>query len=47
MDTKVARACAARRRVPPTHLNGKVASELSASNYGRMEWWLLLEPVSE
>jgi len=31
-------------------LNDKVASELSASNsirYGRMEWWLLLEPVSE
>jgi hypothetical protein len=26
-------------------LNGKVGSELSTSNYGGQEWWLLLEPM--
>ena len=27
-------------------LNGKVGSELSTSNYGAKEWWLLLEPMA-
>ena len=26
-------------------LKGKVGSELSPTNYGGQEWWLLLEPV--
>ena len=26
-------------------LDGRVACKLTADNYGRSEWWLLLEPV--
>ena len=26
-------------------LDGRVACKLAADNYGRGEWWLLLEPV--
>ena len=28
------------------HLDGRVACKLVADNYGRSEWWVLLEPVA-
>jgi len=32
----------ARRRTNVTALNGAVACELSTSNYGKGEWWMLV-----
>ena len=29
-----------------THLVGSVATELSSSNYGSNEWWLLLDQIT-